>query len=98
MTPKISYVIAFLSGLELIFIGARFLLSPEVAEAAYGIHFNEGGDYSFHYIKGIRNLFSGLLLCLLVAANEKRAPGDNVISSSYHPNSGYAYCFKQKLQ
>lgn len=73
MTTKISYAIAFLGGLGLIFIGARFLLSPKVAEAGYGIRFNEGGDYSFHYIKGIRDVFSGLLLCSLVAVNERRA-------------------------
>lgn len=57
MTTKISYAIAFLAGLGLIFLGTRFLLSPEIAETGYGIHFNEQGDYSFHYIKGIRIYF-----------------------------------------
>ncbi len=42
--------IAFLTGLGLIFIGARFLITPEVAEISYGLRFNEHGDYSFHYI------------------------------------------------
>ena len=69
MATKISYVIAFITGLGLIFLGARFLLSPEVAEAGYGIHFNEQGDYSFHYIKGIRDILSGLLMCTFVLMN-----------------------------
>lgn len=73
MTTKISYSIAFLLGLGMIFLGARFYSSPEVATAAYGIHFNAQGDYSFHYIKGIRDIFSGLIICIFVLLNERRA-------------------------
>jgi hypothetical protein len=65
MTKKISIAIAFLTGLGMIFLGARFLLSPEAAEAGYGIHFMEQGDYSFHYAKGIRDIFSGCFCALL---------------------------------
>lgn len=73
MTTKISYSIAFLLGMGMIFLGARFYSSPEVATAAYGIHFNAQGDYSFHYIKGIRDVFSGLIICIFVLLNERRA-------------------------
>ena len=73
MTQKIAITIALLTGLGMIFIGARFILSPEVAEAGYGIHFNEQGDYSFHYIKGIRDLFSGILLCVLIFTKQTKA-------------------------
>jgi hypothetical protein len=75
MTTKISYVIAFLLGLGMIFLGARFFFSPEVATDAFGIRFNANGDYSFHHIKGIRDVFSGLLLCALVIMKERRALG-----------------------
>ena len=85
MTTKISYVVAFITGLGLIYLGARFLLSPEVAEAGYGIHFNEQGDYSFHYIKGIRDIFSGLLLCVFVLMNEKRALGVTLLAGTIVP-------------
>ena len=85
MTTKISYVVAFITGLGLIFLGGRFLLSPEVAEAGYGIHFNEQGDYSFHYIKGIRDIFSGLLLCVFVLMNEKRALGVTLLAGTIVP-------------
>ena len=85
MTTKISYVVAFITGLGLIFLGARFLLSPEIAEAGYGIRFNEQGDYSFHYIKGIRDLFSGLLICVLVLMNERRALGITLLAGTMVP-------------
>jgi uncharacterized membrane protein YkgB len=75
MTQKISITIAFLTGLGMIFIGTRFLLSPEIAEAGYGIHFNANGDYSFHYIKGIRDIFTGLLICMLILTKQTKALG-----------------------
>lgn len=75
MTRKISIAIAFLTGLGMIFIGARFLLAPETAEAGYGIYFNEQGDYSFHYMKGIRDMFTGLLICILILTKQIKALG-----------------------
>ncbi len=85
ITKRIAFVIAFLTGLGMIFIGARFLLSPEVAEAGYGLRFNEQGDYSFHYIKGIRDIFSGLLLCVFVLMNERRALGVTLLAGTMIP-------------
>ena len=85
MTTKISYAIAFITGLGLIFLGTRFLLSPEVAEAGYGIHFNEQGDYSFHYMKGIRDILSGLLICVFVLMNERRALGVTLLAGTMVP-------------
>ena len=85
MTTKISYVVAFITGLGLIFLGTRFLLSPEVAEAGYGIHFNEQGDYSFHYIKGIRDIFSGVLMCVFVLMNERRILGLTLLAGTIIP-------------
>ena len=85
MTIRISTAIAFLTGLGMIFLGARFLLSPEVAEAGYGIHFNEQGDYSFHYIKGIRDLFSGIIICLLILNKQKKAVGLTLLAGTIIP-------------
>ena len=85
MTTKISYAIAFLTGLGMIFLGARFLLSPDIAEAGYGIHFNEQGDYSFHYIKGIRDIFSGLVMCVFVLMKERRALGVTLLAGTMIP-------------
>lgn len=65
--------LTIVSGLTLVFIGCRFLLQPEGAEAGFGLHFNENGDYSFHYIKGIRDLFTGAVITLLAALNMRKA-------------------------
>ncbi len=85
MTTKISYAVAFLTGLGLIFLGARFFLSPEVATAGFGIHFNAGGDYSFHYMKGVRDIVSGLIMCTLVLMNERRALGVSLLAGTIVP-------------
>jgi hypothetical protein len=85
MTTKISYAIASLLGLGMIFLGARFFISPEVATAGYGIHFNAQGDYSFHYIKGIRDIFSGLVICAFVLMNERRALGVTLLAGTMIP-------------
>lgn len=58
-------IIAGLLGLGMIFIGIRFLAAPETGERDYGLNFSENADYSFHYIKGIRDLFCGTLICAL---------------------------------
>lgn len=73
MTTKISYAIAFLLGLGMIFLGVRFFMSPETATTGFGIRFTADGDYSFHYTKGIRDIFSGIILCAFVLMNERRA-------------------------
>ncbi|MDR2272773.1 MAG: DUF4267 domain-containing protein [Sphingobacterium sp.] len=73
MTTKICYSISFLTGIALLFIGLRFLISPINAEFDYGISTNTRADYSFHYIKGVRDLFLGILLVLLVLAKQRKA-------------------------
>ena len=85
MTQNIFIAIAFLTGLGLIFIGARFILSPEIAEAGYGIHFTEQGDYSFHYIKGIRDLLSGLLMCIFVLSKQTKALAVTLLAGTIVP-------------
>jgi len=85
MTTKISYAIAFLTGLGMIFIGVRFFLAPEVATAGFGIHFNANGDYSFDHIKGIRDIFSGLIICAFVLLNERRALGVTLLAGTIIP-------------
>jgi quercetin dioxygenase-like cupin family protein len=85
MTKNIFISITFLTGLGLIFIGSRFLIAPEIAEAGYGIHFSEQGDYSFHYIKGIRDLFTGLLICILIFSKQTKALGLTLLLGTIIP-------------
>jgi len=69
----------------MIFLGARFFISPNVATAGYGIHYNAQGDYSFHYIKGIRDIFSGLVICAFVLLRERRALGVTLLAGTIIP-------------
>lgn len=73
MTKSIAIVIDLITGLGLIFIGARFLIAPEIAETGYGIQFDEQGDYSFHYMKGVRDLLLGLLICFFIVNKQTKA-------------------------
>lgn len=85
MTKKIAIFVAFLTGLGMIFIGARFFIAPETAEAGYGLHFNQNSDYSFHYIKGIRDVFAGLLICIFVLGKQTRALGLTLLLGTIIP-------------
>lgn len=76
---------AFLLGLGMIFLGARFYFSPEAATVDFGIHFSTHGDYSFHYIKGARDIFSGILLCGFVLMNQRQAVGLTLLAGTIIP-------------
>jgi hypothetical protein len=43
MATKISYMMASLLGIGMIFLGIRFFLAPELATAGFGMHYNAGG-------------------------------------------------------
>jgi len=85
MTTRICYLISLLTGIGLLFIGTRFLVSPIKAEFDYGIFTNTNGDFSFHYIKGLRDLFSGLLLILFVITKEKKALAITLLAATIVP-------------
>lgn len=53
-------------GVSLLFIGVRFLLMPEVSERGFGLIYEQPNE-AFHYIKGIRDGFSGLILVVFTA-------------------------------
>ncbi|ANH79899.1 hypothetical protein A8C56_01945 [Niabella ginsenosidivorans] len=72
---KTAFTLSLITGLTLIFIGIRFFVMPLVAETAFGIHTHTGGDYSFQYIKGIRDLFCGVILLLLLFTRQYKALG-----------------------
>jgi len=85
MTTKISYAMACLLGLGMLFLGARFFFAPEAATAGFGIRYNADGDYSFHYIKGIRDIFSGILLCGFVMLKQRQAVGVTLLAGTIIP-------------
>lgn len=64
-------LISLLIGFGLLFIGGRFLLAPEIGEAGFGLHYQEA-NYAFHYIKGIRDIFSGLIIVLFAWSHYRK--------------------------
>jgi hypothetical protein len=75
ITHTIAFWICLLTGLGLVFIGIRFFLIPVEAEHAFGIQVNTGNNFSFQYIKGVRDIFSGLALIALLLTRQYRALG-----------------------
>ena len=64
-------LISLLIGVGLLFLGGRFLLAPEVGQKGYGLNHDQP-NYAFHYIKGIRDIFSGLIIVLLAWYQNRR--------------------------
>ncbi|MDE1192220.1 MAG: DUF4267 domain-containing protein [Arachidicoccus sp.] len=70
----LAFWFTILSGITLLFIGLNFIFNPLGAEAGYGIK-TTTSDFSFHYIKGFRDLFSGIIITLLLLKKEYKSLG-----------------------
>jgi hypothetical protein len=69
---RVAFIISGLIGVGLVFIGGRFLLAPEVAEQGFGLYFDEAGNYAFHSIKGIRDVFAGLIILIFAVLRQRQ--------------------------
>jgi Domain of unknown function (DUF4267) len=58
---SLSFWITFTIAAGIIFVGIRFIISPMDGAAGFGIPFTKGWDISYGRIKGIRDIFSGLV-------------------------------------
>ena len=65
-----GYALAALTALGIIFIGARFLFAPAVAAAGFGVTIGHDGADAGAYlsVKGVRDIASGLIAVILLAA------------------------------
>lgn len=70
---SVSYWITLILALGIIFIGARFILQPHVGAIGYGIPFSNEHDAVYGKIKGIRDIFSGIVLLPLLAMRMRKA-------------------------
>lgn len=75
ISSRFAWILTLLTGILLVFIGSRFLIAPLTGEEGFGIHVPVNGNYSFHYIKGIRDLAVGLLFIVLLLAREWKSIG-----------------------
>lgn len=63
MRRTLTRSLSLLLGLGMVFIGLRFLLAPRAGAEGFGVFLPPADvHYAFHYAKGIRDVFSGLLL------------------------------------
>lgn len=74
----------YLFGIGLLFIGVRFLLMPETAERGFGLIYDQP-SYAFHYIKGIRDVFTGLVITGFTIANWRKPLAIVILTGSLIP-------------
>ena len=57
----------------IIALGINFLLNPVVASTAFGIPVHDPGAFPFLWTKGIRDIFSGLVMLPFLFRGDRRA-------------------------
>jgi len=72
-TRSVSFWLTLLLAAGIIFIGTRFIVNPAAGAAGFGIPFSNTADYAYGRIKGIRDIFSGLVLLPLLFLRMRRA-------------------------
>ena len=87
LLTDIGYGLSGLLGLGIIFIGTRFLLAPQVAAADFGIVTGPGGGSTDPYlsVKGVRDIASGLVAFILLAAGVPHLLGGFMLAASIIP-------------
>ena len=68
-----SFWMTLLVAAGIVFVGARFIVSPQVSASGFGIPFSNGADIGFGRVKGIRDIFSGLALFPLLFLGMRKA-------------------------
>jgi hypothetical protein len=70
---SVSFWSVLILALGIIFIGIRFIIHPEVGALGYGIPFENANDAIYGRIKGIRDVFSGIVLLPLLWMRMRKA-------------------------
>ena len=87
LTTDIGYALAALTAAGIIFIGARFILAPRTAAASFGIAAEGNGVKTDPYlsVKGVRDITSGLIAAILLAAQMPHVLGWFELAASIIP-------------
>jgi hypothetical protein len=72
---SLSFWLVFLTTLGILFIGVRFLITPQAGATGFGISFSNPSDAAYGYIKGVRDLFCGVCMLILLALKNRKALG-----------------------
>ena len=70
---SVSFWMVMLIALGIIFVGICFIADPAAGANGFGIPFSSNSDIAFGRIKGIRDIFSGLVLLPLLFLKMARA-------------------------
>jgi hypothetical protein len=83
----IGYGLTGLTGLGIIFIGARFLLAPRAAAAGFGLAIGTAGTTTNAYlsVKGVRDIASGVIAFILLANGVPHLLGWFMLAASIIP-------------
>jgi Domain of unknown function (DUF4267) len=84
---KVGYGLSALLGVGIIAIGTRFLLAPQVAAAGFGITAERGDAATDPYlaVKGVRDIASGVVVFVLLAAGRPRILAGYLVAASMIP-------------
>ena len=94
LVTDIGYALARLTAVGIIFIGARFLLAPSTAAAGFGIAaWHDGGKADpYLSVKGVRDIASGLIAVILLAARMPHVLGWLELAASTIPIGDASSC------
>jgi len=70
---SVSFWGVLIVAVGIIFIGIRFIIHPDVGGVGYGIPFENSNDAAYGKIKGIRDIFSGIVLLPLLWMRMRKA-------------------------
>jgi hypothetical protein len=92
MLPSAATIVSGAIGVGIIFLGARFLVAPNAAAAGYGVPVAAAADpslgrepYCWLYVKGVRDIASGIFLFILLANRSPHMLGAFMAAASLIP-------------
>ncbi|MEU0809225.1 DUF4267 domain-containing protein [Streptomyces sp. NPDC005970] len=85
MLTPIAYGLAAFLTLFVVFIGARFLVSPQAAATGFGVPAKQHGDAAYLTVKGLRDLTSGVIGLALLAFADVHAVGWYMLAVALTP-------------
>ena len=92
MVTTLASIVSGVIGIAIILIGARFLLAPKAAAAGYGIPAGPPGaqvparsPYPWLYVKGVRDIVSGIFIFILLANRAPHLLGAFMAAASLTP-------------
>ncbi|WNG83455.1 DUF4267 domain-containing protein [Mycobacterium sp. ITM-2016-00316] len=83
----VAYTLAGLIAAAIIVIGARFLIAPRAAAAGYGLQpdLTQPSVGAYMSIKGIRDIASGFIVIIVMAAGQPHVLGSVILAATIIP-------------